>query len=87
MTSTQPDLLLREHRIVIAETLREKIIDIAHEGHMGMTKTKALLREKMWFPKIDNLVEAKVKSCLACQVTAARNEREPLIISELPKAP
>ena len=84
---TQPDLLSREHRIVIPETLREKVIDIVHKGHMGMTKTKALLREKVWFPKIDNLVEAKVKSCLACQVTTARNEREPLNMSELLKAP
>ena len=84
---TQDSLILRGHRLVIPEALREKIVDIAHEGHMGITKTKALLREKVWFPKIDQLVEKKVKSCLACQVTTPRNEREPLIMSELPSAP
>ena len=38
---TLPDLILRGHRIVIPKTLREKVIDITHEGHMGMVKTKA----------------------------------------------
>ena len=63
------------------------MVDIAHEGHMGMTKTKTLVRENVWFPKIDRMVEEKVKSCLACQVTTPRNEREPLQMSELPTAP
>ena len=84
---TQSDLVLRGHRIVVPESLRMKMVDIAHEGHMGMCKTKALIREKVWFPKIDRLVEEKVKSCLACQVTTPRNEREPLQMSELPRAP
>ena len=30
-------------------------------------KTKTLLREKVWFPKIDTLTEKTVKECLACQ--------------------
>ncbi|CAB3996621.1 Hypothetical predicted protein [Paramuricea clavata] len=38
---TLPDLVLREHRIVIPEALREKVIDIAHKGHMGVVKTQA----------------------------------------------
>ena len=84
---TLSDLVLRGHRIVVPETLREKVVDIAHEGHMGMTKTKALVREKVWFPRIDRMVEEKVKSCLVCQVTTPRNEREPLQMSELPTAP
>jgi hypothetical protein len=84
---TLPDLVLREHRIVIPEALREKVIDIAHEGHMGLVKTQALIREKVWFPKISRLVEEKVKSCLACQVTTLRNTKEPLQMSELPKQP
>ena len=80
-------VVLRGHRIVIPETLREKVIDIAHEGHMGMVKTKALIREKVWFPKIDRLMEEEVKSCQACQVTPPTMAREPLQMSDLPKTP
>ena len=78
---TIPDLVLRGHRIVIPETLREKVIDIAHEGHMGIVQTKALIREKVWFPKIDQMVEEKVKSCLACHATTPKNAKEPLQMS------
>ena len=81
------DLVLRGHRIVIPETLREKVIDITHEGHMGIVKTKALIREKVWFPKIDQMVEENVKSCLGCQATTPSNAKEPLQMSKLPKAP
>ena len=80
---TIPDVVLRGHRIVLPETLREKVIDIAHEGRMGIVKTKALIREKVWFPKIDQMVEEKVKSCLACQATTPKNAKEPLQMSKV----
>ena len=47
------DLLIRDHRLVIPKSLRKRILNIAHEGHQGITKTKALLKEKVWFPSID----------------------------------
>jgi hypothetical protein len=46
-------LLLKSDRIVVPAALQERIVDIAHEGHMGIVKTKALLREKVWFPCMD----------------------------------
>ena len=61
-------VLLSKDRLVIPATLQERIVDIAHEGHLGIVKTKALLREKVWFPCMDNMVETKVKACLPCQV-------------------
>ena len=50
-------------------------------------KTKSLLREKVWFPNIDKLVESKVKSCRACLITTSECKREPLEMSPLPAAP
>ena len=50
-------------------------------------KTKSLLREKVWFPNIDRLVEVKVKSCDGCLVTSLECKREPLLMSPLPAAP
>jgi hypothetical protein len=40
---------LKETRIVIPQLLAEKVIDLAHQGHQGIVKTKALLREKVGF--------------------------------------
>ena len=56
-------IILRGSRIVIPQLLQPKIINIAHEGHQGLVKTKSLLREKVWFPNIDCMVEARIKCC------------------------
>ena len=34
-------LLLRGERLVMPEKLQKKVVDAAHEGHQGITKTKS----------------------------------------------
>ena len=36
-------VLLKSDRLVVPAVLQERIVDIAHEGHLGIVKTKALL--------------------------------------------
>ena len=79
------NLILLGTRIVIPKSLQEHVVNLAHEGHKGLVKTKSLLREKVWFPNIDKLVESKVKSCSACLITTPECKREPLQMS--PAAP
>ena len=79
-------ILLRQHRIIMPESLQKRAIELAHEGHQGITKTKALIREKIWFPGIEKLVENQLASCLPCQVATPISQREPLQMSALPKA-
>nr|XP_039261226.1 uncharacterized protein LOC120337496 [Styela clava] len=71
----------RGNRIVIPVCLRRKIVDIAHEGHMGMSKTKSLLTEKIWFPGMDAMVENVVKSCAACASVVKDERMLPLSMS------
>ena len=44
--SCKNGLLLRGERLVIPGSLRKNVLSIAHEAHLGITKTKALLRTK-----------------------------------------
>ena len=67
LTCTDTAMLKSDH-LVVPASLQERIVDIAHEGHLDIVKTKALLREKVWFPCMDKMVETKVKACLPCQV-------------------
>ena len=85
--SASGNLILRGTRLVIPKSLHEHVVNLAHEGHQGLVKTKSLLREKVWLPNIDRLVEVKVKSCDACLVTTPECKREPLLMSPLPAAP
>ncbi|KAG7479351.1 Retrovirus-related Pol poly from transposon [Solea senegalensis] len=67
------------------ETLQKhRVLKLAHEAHQGITKTKALLREKVWFPNIDRQAEAMVRNCLACQANTPETHNEPLQMSDLP---
>lgn len=61
---TENGLILRGSQMV-PEKLQERAVNLAHEGQ-GITKTKQLLRSKVWFPEINKQVEQIHKSC-SCQ--------------------
>lgn len=84
--SLNDDLILRDYRIVLPSTLDQRDLQLAHESHQGVTKTKSLLREKEWFPDIDQRVEAMITNCIACQANTPVPHVEPLKMSELPEA-
>ena len=49
-----------------------------------MSKTKAFVRTKVWFPGIDKSIETMIRECLPCQATTPEEHRESLNMSELP---
>lgn len=81
------DILLRGTRIIIPEKLRESILELAHEGHPGMTKMKQRRRAKVWWPKIDEQVDNFVKKCPGCLMIGAPSAPEPIKRYELPREP
>ena len=86
--SVKGNIILKDKRIVIPENLHQRTLAIAHKRHQGIVKTKALLREKVWWPGMDRQIESLIKSCHACQVTAQPTVKcEPLKMSEIPKSP
>ena len=80
-------LILRGTRLVIPKSLRARILDLAHEGHQGIVKTKQRIRSKVWWPGIDNEVERKCKVCHGCQLVSQKPCPEPMKRTVLPKAP
>ena len=80
-------ILLRGERVVLPQALVGEAVDIAHKGHMGIAKTKQLLRSTVWFPKMDARAEAHVKQCLPCQAVTPESHREPLKMTPLPDEP
>ena len=69
LTVTPENIILRGTRIVLPEALEQRAVDIAHESHQGLSKVKALLRTKTWFPGIDDLSKRTVDQCIPCQAT------------------
>ena len=58
--------LYREERAIIPTSLRSRILQLAHEGHPGIVRTKHRLRESVWWPNIDRDAEQFVRSCESC---------------------
>ena len=63
------NLALKSSRIVIPSDLQNHVIPLAHQGYLGIIKTKGLHRTKGYFPKLDNeLVEKLLAKCVTCKV-------------------
>ena len=85
--SDKSDVILRNSCVIIPSVLHEKAISIAHEGHQGLVNTKQLLKEKVWFPGIDQLMKRRTETCLACGANNIDSHPKPLQMSALPPAP
>ena len=80
-------LVLRGTRIVIPKSLREQVIEIAHEGHQGIVKTKERLRCSVWWPGMDKDTEKSVRACHECQIVGQCSVPEPMIRTKMPNEP
>ena len=84
-TTPNRDVVLRGTRIVMPPSLRARAIELAHEGHQGLVKSKKLLRTKTWFPKVDQMMAERIDKCIACQANTPPPRPEPLQMSDTPE--
>ena len=80
-------LILRGTRIVIPQCLRKSILELAHEGHQGIVKTKQRRRTKVWWPGIDKEAEALCRRCHGCQLVGPGMPPEPMQRTTFPDGP
>jgi hypothetical protein len=85
--SKDNELLLKYTRKVIPTSLRKQAIDLAHEDHQGLTKTKQLIREKIWFPSVDSVMKKIIDACIPCQSTTPAHPPVPPKMSKMPPTP
>lgn len=68
--------------------LRRQIMHETHDtkwaGHPGIERMLALLSRSYYWPKMENDVEAYVKSCLVCQVDKLEKKSEAGLLQPLP---
>ena len=80
-------VILRGTRIVIPGELQKSTLNLAHQGHQGVVKTKQLLRQKVWWPVIDKDTDSMISQCLPCQAQGPRTNPEPFRMSPMPMEP
>ena len=72
---------------MVPKSLQRRTVELAHQGHQGIVKTKALIRSKVWFCGIDKMVEELVQHCNVCQANATSIKYAPLMPSKMPDGP
>ncbi|XP_055634045.1 uncharacterized protein K02A2.6-like [Toxorhynchites rutilus septentrionalis] len=77
-------VLLRVDRIVVPQSLQQRVLALAHEGHPGVRIMKEHLRANVWWPKMDSQVEQFVKTCRGGSLISTPNPPEPMMRKELP---
>ena len=81
-------LILRTDRIIPPESLRDRIIQIAHkQGHLGISTTKEMLRRKYWFPVMNSRLDTVVSTCFDCQIARNTQHTEPAKMTKLQERP
>lgn len=73
-------------RLVIPATLQPEILVKLHEGHQGMTKTKARAKDSVWWPGITTEIDQYVANCNIC-IKQRFQAPEPLQATEFPTRP
>ncbi|XP_058820815.1 uncharacterized protein K02A2.6-like isoform X2 [Topomyia yanbarensis] len=84
---TLGDLIFKMDRVVLPYKLREKALQIAHQGHMGAASMKRILRNYFWWPKLSKDTEHHIKLCETCLRLSRKNAPLPLTSRELPEGP
>ena len=78
------DLILRGNWIVLPSIYQNLAVNVAHAGHLGLTKTKALLRSKLFFPNMDKITTQVLGLCTSCKSVTPSHDRHKLISQPTP---
>ena len=87
LTITEDGLVVKGNTVVPPVALRPKLVELAHHGHQGTTKTFSLLQRHVWWPHMDHMVTQHVQTCLPCSANTDTTHITPLKMSEMPEHP
>ena len=74
-------------RVLIPEKYRDQVMEVLHEGHLGMVKMKSLARSYVYWPNIDQQIEQKCMGCHGCSSVRKMPATAPLHPWEWPSHP
>lgn len=79
--------LIYKYRIVIPPTLRSRLLEEVHEGHLGISKMKNLARNYIYWPSLDHDIEDLCRKCEPCRAVRDAPARAVLHPWEFPLHP
>ena len=68
--SMENGLITKGARLIIPSTLRRKVLEQIHEGHLGIEKCMLKARDSVFWPGISNDIRETVEKCGICQASS-----------------
>ena len=79
--SQEGELLAVNGRILVPKSEREKILQLLHLPHCGITKTKQAARQLYYWDTLNNNIETMIEKCEECQQLRPSKPQEPCIMT------
>ncbi|XP_031571389.1 uncharacterized protein K02A2.6-like [Actinia tenebrosa] len=80
-------IVYRGMRIVVPQTMRASMLDVIHNTHLGVVKSKQRAGETLYWPGMSAQIEDKIANCSICQAYATAQPKEPMIATKPPDLP
>lgn len=80
-------VLLKGTNIVVPMSMRKQMLNLAHEGHLGMEKCKRWAREVLYWPGKHRDIVTLVQQCEVCQRHRYQQPKEPMKSHDKPVEP
>lgn len=80
-------ILFLNSKMIVPSALRKEMLQLLHEPHFGIEKTKQRARQIFYWPNMTLDIESFVKCCEICQVNRKAQQKEILISHEIPSRP
>ena len=84
--SMENGLITKGARLVIPSTLRSKVLEQIHEGHLGIEKCMLKARDSVFWPGISNDIREAVEKCGICQASSKSSKPIGNVSDVLPHA-
>ena len=81
------EMVVRGNKLVIPTALRERMLDLAHEGHPSESVMKRRLRNRVWWPGMDQEAAKRIATCEGYRLVEASGRPEPMTRRALPLRP
>ena len=75
--TTQASTVLYKTRIVIPASLRQEVLDVLHSSHGGVSSMVARASRSVWWPGMQERIEARRAACRSCDVSAPSQPAAP----------
>ena len=80
-------LLFVENKVIIPSNMTRVILDLLHESHLGIEKTRSRARDILFWPGMSRDIEARIQNCSKCAEYSRKQQKEKMIPHPIPERP